>query len=131
LFQNGVEIVPGYVAWIEDGSIPRLKEKAAFSIAYEVAQDYRSVWVNVYVSASRFRLQMLLNATHSFLPLLPNANDRAIGFDVLVSQARFLSIVIPDFGMGEPSMETAWVGRLKADGEWEQLTSAGKVLILS
>jgi proteasome lid subunit RPN8/RPN11 len=49
----------------------------------------------------------------------------------IVSQAGFLSLVIPDFAMGEPSIETAWVGRLKADGEWEQLPSPAEALILS
>jgi len=84
LLENEVEIVPGDAAWIEYGSVRRLKEKATLSITDEVAQDYSSVGVNVYVSASGFRLQMFLDAICAFLPLLPNANDRAIGFNVLV-----------------------------------------------
>jgi hypothetical protein len=40
--------------------------------------------MNVHVSASRFRFQMFFDAICAFLPLLPNASERAIGFDVFV-----------------------------------------------
>jgi hypothetical protein len=36
----------------------------------------------------------------------------------IVSQAGFVSIVIPNFGSGKPSLEDAWVGRLDGDGVW-------------
>ena len=66
LVENEVEIVPGDAAWIEYGSVRRLTEKATLSIADEVAQDYRSVGMNIYVSASGFRLQMFLDAIARF-----------------------------------------------------------------
>jgi len=49
----------------------------------------------------------------------------------IVSQAGFLSIVIPDFAAGEASLDSAWVGRLRRDGEWEQLASAGQAVTLA
>jgi hypothetical protein len=49
----------------------------------------------------------------------------------IVSQAGFLSIVIPDFAVGTPSLDRAWVGRLRTDGKWEQLDSAMEVICLA
>ena len=47
----------------------------------------------------------------------------------IVSQAGFLSIVIPDFAVGEPSLDDAWIGRLQADGTWRQVVTASEALI--
>lgn len=49
----------------------------------------------------------------------------------IVSQAGFLSIVIPDFAAGEPSLANAWIGRLEADGTWRHLQSAAEAIILA
>lgn len=49
----------------------------------------------------------------------------------IVSQPGFLSIVVPDFGIGEANFDRAWVGRLRPDGEWERCPSAAEVLVLS
>jgi hypothetical protein len=49
----------------------------------------------------------------------------------IVSQAGFLSIVIPDLAAGAPSLENAWVGRLMADGKWHQLASADEAVVLA
>jgi hypothetical protein len=49
----------------------------------------------------------------------------------IVSQPGFVSIVIPDFAEGEPSLEEAWVGRLQVDGRWLQIGSAREVFILT
>jgi proteasome lid subunit RPN8/RPN11 len=49
----------------------------------------------------------------------------------IVSQAGFLSIVIPDFAAGEPSLDNAWIGRLQADGTWRHLESAAEAVILA
>lgn len=48
----------------------------------------------------------------------------------IVSQSGFISIVIPDFAVGEPSLENAWVGRLQPNGDWQQLASAAEALAL-
>jgi proteasome lid subunit RPN8/RPN11 len=47
----------------------------------------------------------------------------------IVSQAGFLSIVIPNFAAGEPSLYAAWIGRLQTDGTWRRLTSAADAFI--
>jgi hypothetical protein len=49
----------------------------------------------------------------------------------IVSQSGFISIVIPNFAAGEPSLKNAWVGRLQPDGEWRQLTSAAQEITLA
>jgi hypothetical protein len=47
----------------------------------------------------------------------------------IVSQAGFLSIVIPNFAAGEPSLDGAWIGRLETDGAWRRLSSANDAFI--
>lgn len=49
----------------------------------------------------------------------------------IVSQAGFLSIVIPNFATGEPSLDNAWIGRLEADGTWRHLQSAAEAITLA
>jgi proteasome lid subunit RPN8/RPN11 len=49
----------------------------------------------------------------------------------IVSQPGFVSIVIPDFAAGDPSLDRAWVGRLQADGTWRRLASATEAVILA
>ena len=49
----------------------------------------------------------------------------------IVSQAGFISIVIPDFALGQPSLENAWIGRLHINGEWQKLASMREALILA
>jgi hypothetical protein len=48
----------------------------------------------------------------------------------IVAQAGFVSIVIPDFAAGEPTLHRAWVGRLDADGKWRRLPSASQAVTL-
>lgn len=48
----------------------------------------------------------------------------------VVSQAGFISIVIPNFASGEPTLLRAWVGRLDADGKWRRLPSASEAVSL-
>ncbi|MFL6435983.1 MAG: hypothetical protein ACJ71Q_00255 [Terriglobales bacterium] len=48
----------------------------------------------------------------------------------IVSQAGFVSIVIPNFAAQEPSLQGAWIGRLQADGTWQQLVSAGEAVLI-
>ena len=49
----------------------------------------------------------------------------------IVSQSGFISIVIPNFASGEPSLDDAWVGRLQPNGKWRQLASAAQALALA
>lgn len=47
----------------------------------------------------------------------------------IVSQVGFLSIVIPKFAAGEPSLAAAWIGRLQTNGAWRRLSSANDAFI--
>jgi hypothetical protein len=47
----------------------------------------------------------------------------------IVSQAGFLSIVIPNFAAAEPSLDAAWIGRLQPDGTWRRLPSSADAVI--
>jgi hypothetical protein len=49
----------------------------------------------------------------------------------IVSQSGFISIVIPNFASGEPSLDNAWVGRLQPNGKWRQVASAAQALALA
>lgn len=49
----------------------------------------------------------------------------------IVSQPDFLSIVVPNFAAGEPSLDRAWIGRLDAEGEWHHLDSANAAFIFA
>ena len=49
----------------------------------------------------------------------------------IISQAGFLSIVIPNFAAGEPTLEGAWIGRLQRNGGWRELASADEALELA
>ena len=47
----------------------------------------------------------------------------------IISEAGFISIVIPDFAAGAPSFDRAWVGRLRADGQWQQVRSVQEAVL--
>jgi hypothetical protein len=47
----------------------------------------------------------------------------------MVSQADFVSVVIPNLAAGEPSLDAAWIGRLQRDGTWCRLTSSAEAFI--
>ena len=49
----------------------------------------------------------------------------------IVSQAGFLSIVLPDFAAGEPTLDRAWIGRLQPNGTWQELASAAEALVMA
>ena len=47
----------------------------------------------------------------------------------IVAQVGFLSLVIPDFATGEPSLNQAWIGSLQEDGRWRHLLSPENAFI--
>jgi len=49
----------------------------------------------------------------------------------IVSQAGFLSIVIPNFAAGNPSLNEALIGRLEPHGEWQHVESTAEAVILA
>ncbi|MFZ0979374.1 MAG: hypothetical protein WAN23_08215 [Candidatus Acidiferrales bacterium] len=48
----------------------------------------------------------------------------------IIAQAGFLSVVIPDFAAGEPTLHGAWIGRLQTGGSWRQVESGAEVFEL-
>jgi len=49
----------------------------------------------------------------------------------IVSQPGFLSIVIPDFAIGDVSLNSAWIGRLHEDGIWYSVATADQAIGLA
>ncbi len=49
----------------------------------------------------------------------------------IVSQAGFVSIVIPEFAESEPTLDEAWIGSLQTDGNWRRLASAAEVMVMA
>ncbi len=49
----------------------------------------------------------------------------------IVSQAGFVSIVIPNFAESEPTFDGAWIGRLQADGSWRRLASVAEGVVVT
>ncbi len=49
----------------------------------------------------------------------------------IVSQEGFISVVIPNFATGRPTLDEAWVGTILRDGSWQRLASASEVLVMS
>lgn len=49
----------------------------------------------------------------------------------IVSQAGFISIVLPNYAIGRRNLEDAWVGVILCDGSWQRLPSASEVLVIS
>lgn len=48
----------------------------------------------------------------------------------IISQVGFLSIVIPDFASGPPTLSKAWMGVLQANGRWQELESAREAVLI-
>lgn len=48
----------------------------------------------------------------------------------IVSQAGFLSIVIPDYATGMATFDRTWIGRLTEDGRWREAAAPEQVLKL-
>lgn len=49
----------------------------------------------------------------------------------IVSQAGFISIVLPNFASGRPTLKDAWVGVMRPNGCWQHLSSASEALVMS
>ena len=47
----------------------------------------------------------------------------------IISQSGFLSVVIPTFATGKPTLEHAWIGRLQPNGSWRQVASEEAVVL--
>jgi hypothetical protein len=49
----------------------------------------------------------------------------------IISQPGFLSVVIPDFATGMPTLDRAWIGQLLSDGSWRKAKSVEEALVLA
>jgi hypothetical protein len=84
---------------------------------YEVNDRWLTgFWKRLVVSRQTIKAQV---HTHPGAAFHSATDDRW----PIVSQPDFLSIVIPDFAMGDVSLEGAWVGRLGEDGIWCPVTA--------
>jgi hypothetical protein len=62
--------------------------------------------------------------THPGLAFHSSTDDK---WPIVVREG-FVSIVIPDYASGKPSLERAWIGRLKSDGKWNGEVKPHEVL---
>jgi proteasome lid subunit RPN8/RPN11 len=92
---------------------------------YEIDDKWLTdFWKRLAASKRSVKVQVHTHPDHAF----HSATDDEWP---IVSQVGFVSIVIPHFAVGEPSLDNAWIGRLKVDGKWQRLASAAEAVILS
>jgi hypothetical protein len=90
---------------------------------YEVDDNWLTeFWRRLAASKRSVKVQIHTHPGHAFHSAIDDEWP-------IVSQVGFVSIVIPEFASGEPSLERAWVGYLQEDGKWRRLTSAVEVVI--
>jgi proteasome lid subunit RPN8/RPN11 len=65
--------------------------------------------------------------THPHRAFHSNTDDRW----PIVAQEGFISIVIPDFATGRPTLDGAWVGAMLRDGRWQREVEASRLLVMS
>jgi hypothetical protein len=104
-----------------DGVEHPIHERSPFG--YEVETNWLTGFCQRLASSNRsVKVQVHTHPTVAFHSL---TDDRW----PIVSQPGFLSIVIPTFAMGKPSLEGAWIGRLRADGKWRRVSSAVEAIV--
>ena len=92
---------------------------------YDVNDQWLTdLWKRLVVSKQTIKAQV---HTHPGAAFHSATDDRW----PIVSQPGFLSIVIPDFAMGDVSLKGAWIGRLGEDGTWRRVTPAEEVIALA
>jgi proteasome lid subunit RPN8/RPN11 len=100
-----------------------IHKRSAFG--YEIQDNWLTeLWKRLAESRRSVKIQL---HTHPGEAFHSSTDDRW----PIVSQAGFLSIVIPNFATGEPSLDNAWIGRLEADGTWRHLQSAAEAITLA
>jgi len=90
--------------------------------------EVRSQWLTDFwkrLASSRRSVRAQVH-THPDEPFHSSSDDRW----PIVSQAGFISIVLPNFALGRPTLHNAWVGVILRDGRWRQLESASEVLVM-
>ncbi len=106
-----------------DGLEHPLHERSAFG--YEVSDAWLTeFWKRLAASMRSVKAQV---HTHPGEAFHSASDDRW----PIVSQAGFVSIVIPKFAESEPTLDEAWIGRLQADGSWRRLASAAEAVVVA
>jgi len=106
-----------------DGLDHPVHERSAFG--YQVDDGWLTdFWNRLATSKRSVKVQVHSHPQEAFHSV---SDDRW----PIVSQAGFVSVVIPDFAAGKPTLDGAWIGRLQADGSWRQLASAGEAVVLA
>lgn len=108
---------------VVDGVEHPVHQRSPFG--YEIDDDWLTkFWKHLAASKRSIKAQVHTHPGRAF-------HSQTDDYWPIVSQAGFLSIVIPDFAAGEPSLDKAWVGCLQADGKWRRLTSAAEAVVLA
>lgn len=106
-----------------DGLEHPLHERSTFG--YKIDDAWLTeFWKRLAVSMRSVKAQV---HTHPGEAFHSGSDDRW----PIVSQAGFVSIVIPEFAESEPTLDGAWIGRLQADGSWKRLASAAEAVVVT
>lgn len=104
-----------------DGLEHPIHQRSPFG--YEVDDNWLTgFWRHLAVSRRSVKAQVHTHPGQAF-------HSRTDDDWPIVSQPGFISIVLPDFAAGKPSLERAWVGCLRADGKWQRLGSADEAIV--
>jgi hypothetical protein len=91
---------------------------------YEVDSDWLTqFWKQLAASRRSVKVQVHTHPGEAF----HSATD---DYWPIISQEGFLSIVIPDFAAGPPTLNRAWIGRLGANGRWQELKSIREAVLI-
>jgi len=106
-----------------DGIVHPLHSRSLFG--YEINNQWLTrLWKDLATTQRSIKAQIHSHPSEAF-------HSRTDDQWPIVSQAGFLSIVIPEFAMGEPTLMDAWIGQMQSDGSWLQLHSYQDAVILS
>ncbi len=106
-----------------DGLEHPVHERSTFG--YEVDDAWLTeLWKRLAASKRSVKAQVHTHPSEAFHSA---SDDRW----PIVSQAGFVSIVIPKFAESTPTLDEAWIGRLEADGTWRRLASAAEAVVLT
>lgn len=103
--------------WSSVGTIERVVHPKHKSHAggFEIDSGWISnFWSELADDASGIRLQV---HTHPFEAFHSSIDDKF----PIIHKAGFLSLVIPDFGLGPPSFSKAFLTEIQADGTWKEI----------
>lgn len=95
------------------------------AFGYEVENDWLTdFWKRLAATRRSVRAQV---HTHPGEAFHSASDDRW----PIISQVGFVSIVLPNFATGRPTLDDAWVGVIGRDGRWRRLASASEILVMS